>query len=224
MWCGVRDLPSKEHRRFTYRLSGASGEEQNILFSEVREKAGLLKSWSWNWGVQNHETSTFLLFKSQTKPRFSLTVPFMPFLNLVPLPLPCVSVLEIRSQVTTITTLNSWSSCLHRLSAEITGMLPQCLALALPTPPHFLLQTFPVPYGSHLMHPNVRWHARVLFYVIKSICLLCHEVANIYCLKVYFGEGCGDGSAGKNTSVQAFGPEFWFPALTQKAGLCEIHL
>lgn len=39
MWCGVRDLPSKEHRRFTYRLSGASGEEQNILFSEVREKS-----------------------------------------------------------------------------------------------------------------------------------------------------------------------------------------
>lgn len=91
MWCGVRDLPSKEHWRFTYRLSGASGEEQNILFSEVRGKSRSAEILILELRCSDHETSTFLLFKSQTKPRFSLTAPFVLFLNLLPLPLPCVS-------------------------------------------------------------------------------------------------------------------------------------
>lgn len=146
MWCGVRDLPSKEHWRLTYRLSGASREGQNILFSEIGGKTRsaeilileLRCSESWDQYVSIVQvTNKIKIFHSQHRLCFSWISCLFPSIVL--------SVLEIRSQVTRITTLNSWSSCLCRLSAEITGTVPQCLALALPHSCTFLASSLPCP-------------------------------------------------------------------------------
>lgn len=101
-------------------------------------------------------------------PRFSFISQFMLLLVLSPLALAWVCVVEkhgTEDGLELLTLLPPPPKCWdYRQDTTMTGSCS-------PHPPHpiSLLQTFPVPCGSHQVYHNVSWYTWTLFYVIKSI-------------------------------------------------------